>query len=123
MTQRRQVRLLVAIILIAGLLPMAIGTVIEAMSAGSIQGQEGWSGGTMPIAASVDQIVDHGGVNRRTGTGAWRISNNLVGQPQRGFQWVAVRPGPHGVRWPAVIWGRCRSVQRDAVVPFRERVG
>ena len=28
-------------------------------SAGSIQGQENWSGGTIPISASVDQTVDH----------------------------------------------------------------
>ncbi len=45
-------------------------------SAGSIQGQESWSGGTIPIAASVDQTVDLSGLNQRTGTGAWRISNN-----------------------------------------------
>jgi hypothetical protein len=40
------------------------------MSAGSIQGQEGWSGGTIPIAASVDQSVDQSGLNQRTGRGA-----------------------------------------------------
>src|SRR5262249_58817666 len=88
MTQRRQVRLLVAIVLIAGLLPATVGTVIEArsMSARSIEGQDGWSGGTIPVSASIDQVVDQSGVNQRTGTGAWRISNNTsLGNHNRAF--------------------------------------
>jgi hypothetical protein len=76
MNPRCHVRLLVAIGLIVGLLLVTTGTVIAAMSAGSIQGQEGWSGGTIAIAAAVDQSVDQSGVNQRTGRGAWRISNN-----------------------------------------------
>jgi hypothetical protein len=70
MNPRRHVRLPVAIGLIADLLAVTIGTVTAAMSAGSIQGQEGWSGGTIPIAASVDQSVDQSGLNQRTGRGA-----------------------------------------------------
>jgi hypothetical protein len=34
------------------------------MSAGSIEGQEGWSGGTIPVSTSVDQAVDQSGVNQ-----------------------------------------------------------
>jgi hypothetical protein len=52
MSPRRHVHLLMAIGLVAGLLLGTIGTVIEAMSAGSIQGQEGWSGGTIAISPS-----------------------------------------------------------------------
>jgi len=71
-------RLLVAIGLFAGLFPAMSWTVRAAMSSGSIQGLEGWSGGTIPIAASVDQSIDQTGHNQRTGTGSWRISNNTA---------------------------------------------
>ena len=51
---------------------------MSAMSSGSIQGLEGWSGGTIPIMATVDQAVDQSGSHQRTGQGAWRISNNTT---------------------------------------------
>ena len=76
MNPRRFFRIPLAIVLIAGLLSATIGTVIEAMSARTIEGQQGWSGGPVPIAARIDQAVDQSGLNQRTGTGAWRISNN-----------------------------------------------
>ena len=50
------------------------------------------------------------------------LEQHLVGQLQRELRRVGVRPGPPGVRWPAVIRGRRRSVHRDAVVPLRECV-
>ena len=63
-------------------------------SAGSIQGQESWSGGTIPIVASVDQAVDLTGVNQRTGTGAWRISNNTsLGNHNGAFSGWVFGPG------------------------------
>lgn len=43
---------------------------------GSIQGQDGWSGGIVPISSSVDQAVDLSGSNAHAGAGAWHISNN-----------------------------------------------
>ena len=123
MNPRRHVRLLVAIGLIAGLLPVTIGTVIEAMSARSIQGQEGWSGGTIPVSASIDQAVDQSGAQPTHRDGSLAdLEQHLIGQLQRELRRVGVRPGPPGVRWPAVIRGRRRSVHRDAVVPLRECV-
>jgi hypothetical protein len=125
MTPRRRVRLLAAIVLIASLLPVAIGTVIEAMSAGSIQGQEGWSGGTIPIGASVDQSVDQAGLNQRTGTGAWRISNNTsLGNYNGNFAgWVfgpglpvsAGQPssGAGADQFTATFWFRSASASAD----------
>ena len=121
MNSRRHVRLLVAIGLIAGLLPVMTWTVMAAMSTGSIQGMEGWSGGTMPIAASVDQSVDQSGTNQRTGAGRLAdLEQHHIGQPQRSLHRLGVWPGPPGVRWPAVIRSRRRSVHCDAVVPLRE---
>jgi uncharacterized repeat protein (TIGR01451 family) len=125
MTPRRHVRLLLAIGLIAGLLPMTIGTVIEAMSAGSIQGQEGWSGGTLPISANVDQTVDQSGLNRRTGSGAWRISNNtslggyngnFAGWPfSPGLPVSAGQPssGAGADQFTATFWFRSASASAD----------
>src|SRR5678816_4640697 len=45
---------------------------------GSIQGQEGWSGGTIPISPAVDQAVDQSGANAHSGVGALRISNDTT---------------------------------------------
>ena len=127
MTPRRHVRLLLAIVLIAGLLSVTIGTVIEAMSisARSIQGQDGWSGGTIPISASIDQIVDQSGLNQRTGTGAWRISNNTsLGNYNGNFAgWVfgpglpvsAGQPSSGAVadQFTATLWFRSASAAAD----------
>ena len=127
MTQRRQVRLLVAIVLIAGLLPATIGTIIEAMSisARSIQGQDGWSGGTIPVSASIDQVVDQSGVNQRTGTGAWRISNNtslgdyngdFVGWPFSPCLAVSAGQPSSGAvadQFSATLWFRSASASAD----------
>ena len=123
MTQRRQVRL-VAIVLIAGLLPATIGTLIQAtsISARSIEGQDGWSGGTIPVSASIDQVVDQSGLNQRTGTGGpWRISNNTsLGDINGGFVgWVFGPPLPVSAGQPssgagadqftATLWFRSAS--------------
>ena len=125
MKPRRHFRLLLAIGLIAGLLPMTIGTVIEAVSARSIEGQDGWSGGTVPISASVDQIVDQSGLNQRTGTGAWRISNNTsLGNYNGNFAgWVfgpglpvsAGQPSSGAVadQFTATLWFRSASAAAD----------
>ena len=125
MNPRRHVRLLVAIALMAGLLPVAIGTVIEAMSAGSIQGQEAWSGGTMPISAAVDQTVDQSGLNQRTGRGTWRISNNTsLGGHNGNFAGWVFSPGlPQSAGQPssgaaadqftATLWFRSASAAAD----------
>ena len=127
MTPRRHVRLLLAIGLIAGLLPATIGTVIEAvsMSTHSIQGQDGWSGGTVPVSASIDQVVDQSGVNQRTGTGAWRISNNTsLGNYNGNFAgWVfgpglkvsAGHPSSGAVadQFTATLWFRSASAAAD----------
>ena len=90
-------------------------------SAGSIQGQESWSGGTIPIVATVDQAVDLAGLNQRTGTGAWRISNNTsLGNHNGDFSGWVFGPGlPVSAGQPSSGAGR-RSVHRDAVVPLRE---
>lgn len=47
-------------------------------TSGSIQGQQGWSGGTIPIANAVDQVVDQSGLNSLSGVGAFRISNSTM---------------------------------------------
>ena len=125
MTPRHHSHFLMAIGLIAGLLLVTIGTVIEAMSAGSIEGQEGWSGGTLPISASVDQTVDQSGVNRRTGRGAWRISNNtslgnyngnIAGWPfSPGLSVTAGQPssGAGADQFTATLWFRSASATAD----------
>ena len=55
---------------------------------GSIQGQDGWSGGTVPIATSILQGVDQSGSYAHAGVGSWQISNRT--------------PAPNGVfnSWP-----------------------
>ena len=94
-------------------------------SAGSIQGQENWSGGTIPIAASVDQTVDQAGLNQRTGTGAWRISNNTsLGDYNGNFAGWPFSPGlpvPAGQpssgagadQFTATLWFRSASASAD----------
>ena len=125
MNPRRHLRLLLAIGLIAGLLSVWIGTVIEAIGPRSIDGQDGWSGGTIPIAASVDQDVDQSGANQRTGTGAWRISNNTsLGNYNGNFAgWVfspglpvsAGQPSSGAVadQFTATLWFRSASASAD----------
>src|SRR5262245_452627 len=46
--------------------------------AGSIQGQDSWSGGIIPIAATVTQGVDQSGAFSRPGVGAWKVSNSTA---------------------------------------------
>ncbi len=123
--RRRRVRIVVAIGLIAGLLLVTIGTVIEAIAARSIEGQEGWSGGTIPVSASIDQIVDQSGLNQRTGTGAWRISNNTsLGNYNGDFPGWPFGPGlPVSAGQPlsgagadqftATLWFRSASASAD----------
>ena len=94
-------------------------------SAGSIQGQEVWSGGTIPISASIDQTVDLSGINPRTGTGAWRISNNTsLGNHNGNFAgWVfgpglpvsAGQPssGAAADQFTATLWFRSASASAD----------
>ena len=125
MNPRRHARLLLAIGLTAGLLLVMSWSVISAMSAGSIEGQDGWSGGTIPVSTSIDQAVDHSGVNQRTGTGAWRISNNtslgnhngaLAGWPfGPGLPVSAGQPSSGAVadQFTATLWFRSASASAD----------
>ena len=126
MNPRRHVPLLVAIGLIAGLLPAMTWTVMAAMAPGSsIQGFEGWSGGAGPISPKVDQSVDQSGHNGRTGQGAWRISNNnsLGGYYGSFGGWVfgpglavsAGQPssGAGADRFSATLWFRSASTSAD----------
>ena len=125
MNPRRLFRVPLAIVLIAGLLPTMIGTVIVAMSHGSIQGQEGWTGGQLPIDPRVDQTVDHTGLNQRTGVGAWRISNNTSRGNYNGnfFGWpfspalsVSVGQPASGAgadQFAARLWFRSASAAAD----------
>src|SRR5271170_6395101 len=45
---------------------------------GSIQGQDGWTGGTVAISPNIVQGVDQTGTNAHTGVGAWLISNSTA---------------------------------------------
>src|SRR6185503_11554711 len=46
---------------------------------GSIQGQDGWSGGTIAIAPQVDQAVDQSPPpDAHAGVGTWRVSNSTI---------------------------------------------
>ncbi|WP_088252982.1 FG-GAP-like repeat-containing protein [Fimbriiglobus ruber] len=47
-------------------------------TAGSIQGQDGWTGGTAAISTNVVQTVDQSGANAFSGTGAWLVSNSTA---------------------------------------------
>jgi hypothetical protein len=49
-----------------------------AFGGGSIQGQDGWSGGTIAIAPQVVQAVDVSGANAHFGVGAWQVSNSTA---------------------------------------------
>jgi hypothetical protein len=61
---------------------------------GSINIQDGWSGGTMPISTTVDQTVDQSGMHAFQGIGAWRISNSTVNGDHNGaFQGWPFSPG------------------------------
>ena len=95
------------------------------MSARSIEGQDGWSGGTIPVSASIDQTVDQSGLNQRTGTGAWRISNNtslgnyngnFAGWPfGPGLPVSAGQPSSGAVadQFTATLWFRSASASAD----------
>ena len=95
------------------------------ISARSIEGQDGWSGGTIPVSANIDQAVDQSGVNQRTGTGAWRISNNtsLGGYNGNFAGWVfgpglsvsAGQPssGAGADQFTATLWFRSASATAD----------
>jgi hypothetical protein len=63
---------------------------------GSIQGQDGWSGGTIAIAAAVDQAVVQStpNPNAHAGVGSWRVSNSTVnGNFNGGFNGWPFSPG------------------------------
>jgi hypothetical protein len=125
MTPRRHVHHLLALGLITGLIAIRVVTVIGGISARSIEGQEGWSGGTIPISSSIDQIVDQSGLNQRTGVGAWRISNNTsLGNHNGNFAgWVfgpglpvsAGQPSSLAVadQFTATLWFRSASATAD----------
>ena len=50
--------------------------VLSGFVPGSIQGQDGWSGGTTAISTSIDQTVDQTGSNAHSGVGALHMSND-----------------------------------------------
>ncbi|MGV3607377.1 MAG: beta strand repeat-containing protein, partial [Planctomycetaceae bacterium] len=52
--------------------------VLAGFVAGSIQGQDGWSGGNIPISPNVYQAIDQTGLNAHTGIGSWQVSNNTT---------------------------------------------
>ena len=123
MNPRRHVRLLLAIGLIAGLLP--------------VHDRDRHRGHVRPFDPGPGWLVRRNDPDLREHRPDRRpirsqpthrdgrladLEQHLVGQLQRGLRRVGVRPGPPGVRWPAVIRGRRRSVHRDAVVPLRECV-
>lgn len=72
MSRKRDFRPFVAI---PTLQPLEDRSVPAAFAVGSIQGQDGWSGGNIPIAAAVTQGVDLSGTLSRTGVGAFVVSN------------------------------------------------
>ena len=121
----RRARAVLAIILIAGLLPAIGWTTFAASSGASIQGQDGWSGGTISIVPSVDQSLDQSGHNARTGQGTWRISNNtssgnhngsFAGWPfGPGLSVSAGQPssGAGADQFRATVWFRSASATAD----------
>jgi hypothetical protein len=61
---------------------------------GTIQGQDGWSGGIGAISPSVDQAVDQTGSNAHFGVGAWHVSNDTSkGDNNGGFVGWGFSPG------------------------------
>ena len=61
---------------------------------GSIQGQEGWSGGTIPISPAVHQGVDQTGAFAHSGLGALLISNDTtLGNNNGAFSGWVFGPG------------------------------
>lgn len=68
--------------------------VMAGFTAGSIQGQDGWTGGNIAISSSVFQTVDQTGFNAHTGTGSWQISNNTTnGNANGAFNGWPFTPG------------------------------
>jgi uncharacterized repeat protein (TIGR01451 family) len=53
-------------------------SVPAAFAPGSIQGQDGWSGGALPVSPLVTQTVDLGATVGRTGAGAFVLSNSTA---------------------------------------------
>src|SRR6516165_6875589 len=51
-------------------------TVPSTFVPGTIQGQDGWSGGAGAISTSVDQAVVQTGSDAHVGVGGWHISND-----------------------------------------------
>src|SRR5436190_6354304 len=118
----RHLRLLVAIGLIAGLLPAMNWTVIAAGTPGfSIGLLDGWSGGTMPISTDVDQAVDQSAPNVHTGQSAWRISNKKYNGNFDGWVFgpgLAVSAGQPSSgagadQFKATLWFRSASASAD----------
>jgi hypothetical protein len=61
---------------------------------GSIQGQDGWSGGSGAIASQVDQAVVQTGSDAHFGAGAWHVSNDTTyGNWNGDFQGWVFSPG------------------------------
>lgn len=86
---------------------------------GSIQGQDGWSGGTIPIAASVDQGIT--GAAFRTGNQSFQISNRAYNGNFNGWVFspgLAVSAGQAGSNTGAdamsiSFWFRSSSLVGD----------
>ena len=91
------------------------------MSNGSIQGQEVWSGGIIPINPSVDQTVDQSGDNHRTGQGAWQISNKAYSGNFAGWAFGPGLPvsagqpssGAGANQFRGTVWFRSASASAD----------
>ncbi|HEX4609356.1 MAG TPA: hypothetical protein VH092_14260, partial [Urbifossiella sp.] len=92
---------------------------------GSVQGQDGWSGGTGPVDPSVDQGVDQSGALAHTGSGSLHISNDTqLGNHNGAFGgWVfspglpvtAGQPssGAGGDVFTATLWVKAGSTTAD----------
>jgi hypothetical protein len=92
---------------------------------GTIQGQDGWSGGTGAISPSVDQAVDQTGSDAHFGVGAWHVSNDTSNGNYNGAfgGWVfspglsvaAGQPssGAAADRFSATFYFRCASTVAD----------
>src|SRR4051794_27204925 len=61
---------------------------------GSIQGQDGWSGGNIAVSTAIDQAVNQTGTQAHTGVGGYRISNNTsLGNYNGNFSGWVFGPG------------------------------
>ena len=67
---------------------------VSVFAPGSIQGQNGWSGGTGAISTQIDQAVDQTGADAHFGVGGWHISNDTTyGNFNGGFNGWVFSPG------------------------------